>query len=175
MKKLLVTGLLALLLISIQTTSVFATEDDLLPENQPNLEEEAELEEDIIEVVQPLRDVTTSRRNPMISFKAPEGSLVTLEVYHNASLLEEEENYLPLYEPMEFEIGALQRGWVDGVELKKGKNKLIFSGSLKEEALPTVERIITVKDREEMKEEVTRDVRESSTTDIMKRLINMGR
>ena len=175
MKKFLVISLLALFMINIQITAVFATEDDILPESQLTLEEEAELEEDIIQVVQPLRDTMTSRRSPMISFKAPEGSVIRLEVFHNASLIEEEENYLPLYEAMEFEIGALQRGWVAGIELKKGKNKLLFTGSLKEEELPSVERIITVKDREEMKEEVTRDVRESSTTDIMRRLMNMGR
>ena len=177
MKKFLVISLLALLMMSIQMTAVFATDDDFVPESHLYMEEEAEmeLEGEVIQVVQPLRDGMTSRRNPMISFKAPEGSLVILEVFHNASLMEEEENYQPIYEPMEFSIGALQRGWVAGIELKKGKNKLVFNGTLNEEALPTVERLITVKDREEVKEEVTRDVRESSTTDILKRLMNMGR
>lgn len=174
MKKFLVISLLVLLTISIKIAPVFATEDEVMLESPINLEEEIDLEEDVIQVVQPQRNGATSRRSPMISFKAPEGSLVILEVFHNASLMEEEENYLPTYEPMEFEIGALQRGWVEGIELKKGKNKLVFTGTLKEEALPTVERIITVKDREEMKEEVTRDVRESSTTDILNRLMNMG-
>ncbi len=175
MKKSLIISLLVLLVISIQMTVAFATDDDPITESQVSLEEVAELEENVIQVVQPLRDGMTSRRNPMISFKAPEGSTVILEVLHNASLMEEGENYLRIYEPMEFQIGALQRGWVAGIELKKGKNKLVFTGTLNEAPLPTVERVITVKDREEMKEEVTRDVRESSTTDILKRLMNMGR
>lgn len=174
MKKWILTGMLVLLLMGMQAGYAHAnpTGTDVLPEAEETIEPSP------LNVLVPQKDRVTSRRTMVVSFSAPQGSLVTVEVFHNSSLTEEE-YYTALYEPMDFEIGVLERGWVE-LQLKKGKNKLLFTAQLPEEentveAVPpvTVERYITVKDLEEVRAELTRNVMQTSASDLIRRLTNM--
>ncbi|MEN1760113.1 hypothetical protein [Anoxynatronum sibiricum] len=172
MKKWIITGLLVLLMLSVQVGPVFANTD------------EQEAAAAGFEVLVPQKDRVTSREVAMLSFSAPQGSTVTVEVFHNASLTDED-NFTALYEPMIFEIGALERGWVE-LQLKKGMNRIFLTTYLNglpetpvsaleveaDEDRLVIERRITVKDLEEVREELTRNVRETTATDLIRRLTN---
>ena len=117
MKKWIIAGLLVLLMLGAQTGPAFAntTEQDAAAAG--------------FEVLVPQKDRVTSREVVMLSFSAPQGSTVVVEVFHNTSLTEEE-NFTALYEPMIFEIGALERGWVE-LQLQKGMNRVFLTTYLK--------------------------------------------
>jgi hypothetical protein len=174
MKKWIIAGALIILVVGAQTGTSEATNHMM---GIPFLNEAEEVEQPLVEVLVPQTDRVTSRETMMVSFRAPQNSQVTVEVFHNASLTDEE-NFTALYEPMVFEIGVLERGWVE-LKLKKGVNRIVLTATIarqgQESALEVIERKITVKDLEEVREELTRSVMQTTATDLIRKLTNMDR
>ena len=176
MKRRMITGILVLLLIVTQAGAVYANTTGLNT-ILPGVTGEAETEA-AFQVLVPLKDRVTSRETMVVSFRAPQGSAVTVEVFHRDAQAAED-SFEVLYEPMEFAIGILERGWVE-LQLKKGVNRLVFSAQLprqsegQEPSLEVMERIVTVKDLEEVREEMTRSVLQTTTSDLIRRLTNMN-
>ncbi len=171
MKKWIVAGALILLMTSGQITAAEATNTNL----DNNTINEATAVQPMLEVLVPQKDRVTSRETMMVSFRAPANSRVTVNVLHTTGLVE---NEIPvsLYEPMEFEIGVLERGWVE-LTLQKGVNRIVLTTTLEQwnEApkVEVTERVITVKDLEEVREELSRNVMQTTATDLIRRLTNM--
>lgn len=173
MKKWIIAITLVLLFAGAQAQTADATNDNI----HAAILSAGETEAPLFDVLVPLKDRVTSRETIMVSFRAPRNSLVTVEVFHDNSLTEEP-NFEALYEPMKFEIGILERGWVE-LGLKKGVNRIVFTRTLpdqnegEEPVVEVIERRITVKDLEEVREELTRNVMQTSATDLIRRLTNM--
>lgn len=171
MKKWIVAGALILLMTSGQITAAEATNTNL----DNNTINEAAAVQPMLEVLVPQKDRVTSREIMMVSFRAPTNSRVTVNVLHTTGLVE---NEIPvaLYEPMEFEIGVLERGWVE-LTLQKGVNRIVLTTTLQQRneapKVEVTERVITVKDLEEVREELSRNVMQTTATDLIRRLTNM--
>jgi hypothetical protein len=158
-KKMIIACALILIFMSVQASEVNATNTALI----------APTAGQAFEVLVPLSDRLTSRENFMVSFRAPRGSVVRVDVLHTDSLTNDEQ-FSPLYEPMKFEIGVLERGWVE-LKLNKGRNKIIFTAT-KGEQTQVISRMITVKDLEVVRQEMSRGVLQTSASDLIRRLTN---
>lgn len=175
MKKWIIVSALILLFAGTQLQTAEATNTGL---DATILATNEAAEPSLFDVLVPLKDRVTSRETMMVSFRAPKNSQVTVEVFHSASQTEEK-IFTALYEPMVFEIGVLERGWVE-LKLKKGVNRIVLTGTLagsggeEEPVVEVIERLITVKDLEEVREELTRNVMQTTATDLIRRLTNMG-
>ncbi len=171
MKKWIIAGALILLMTSGQTATAEATNTNV----DDNTISEAIAEEPMLEVLVPQKDRVTSRETMMVSFRAPTDSLVVVEVFHTMGMADNE-TPVALYEPMAFEIGVLERGWVE-LTLQKGINRIVLTTTLAqknvEPKVEVTERIITVKDLEEVREELSRNVMQTTATDLIRRLTNM--
>jgi len=171
MKKWIIVGALVLLITSGQLMAAEATNTNL----DDTTISEAAAEQPMLEVLVPQKDRVTSRETMMISFRAPSESLVTVEVFHTAGVVENETE-VALYEPMHFKIGVLERGWVE-LKLRKGINRIVLTTTMEqlnaEPKVEVTERIITVKDLEEVREELSRNVMQTTATDLIRRLTNM--
>ena len=158
-KKMIITFALIMVFMSVQASEVNATNTALITPTTGQA----------FEVLVPLNDRLTSRENFMVSFRAPRGSVVTVNVLHTESLTNDEQ-FSPLYEPMKFEIGVLERGWVE-LKLNKGRNKIVFTAA-KAEQTHVINRMITVKDLEVVREEMSRGVLQTTASDLIRRLTN---
>lgn len=171
MGKWIIAGALALLMAGGQLTTAEAT--NILPGEMAR--NEATVQQPVLEVLVPQKDRVTSRETMMVSFRAPSGTVVTVEVFHNPGLLENEVPVL-LYEPMTFRIGVLERGWVE-LTLKKGINRIVLTTTQEKEGqemiVEVTQRVITVKDLAEVRAELSRNVMQTTATDLIRRLTNM--
>ena len=159
MKKIIIAIALTMIFMSVQASEVNAANTALIAPSAGQG----------FEVLVPLNDRLTSRENFMVSFRAPRGSVVTVDVLHTDSLTNDEQ-FSPLYEPMKFEIGVLERGWVE-LKLNKGRNKIIFTADIAERT-QVINRMITVKDLEVVRQEMSRGVLQTSASDLIRRLTN---
>lgn len=171
MKKWIIAGALVLLISSGQTIAAEATNTTL----EDMAISEATAEQPMLEVLVPQKDRVTSRETMMVSFRAPANSQVKVEVFYTTGLATNETE-AALYEPMHFKIGVLERGWVE-LTLQKGINRIVLTTTMERpnEApkVEVTERIITVKDLEEVREELSRNVMQTTATDLIRRLTNM--
>ena len=171
MKKWIIAGALLLLIASGQITVAEATNTNL----DDTTIGEAAAEQPMLEVLVPQKDRVTSRETMMVSFRAPENSLVAVEVFHTTGVVDNE-TAVALYEPMTFKIGVLERGWVE-LTLRRGINRIVLTTTLEQgnEApkVEVTERIITVKDLEEVREELSRKVMQTTAIDLIRQLTNM--
>ncbi|SDL14012.1 hypothetical protein [Natronincola ferrireducens] len=133
--------------------------------------QEAKVEEQSIKVITPSRNMVVSDNNMVLAFTAPEGTTVTIDVYYNTSVDTNRPNYVPAYDPILVEVGALQRGWAE-VELRKGFNKVDFIAIYKNGVKDVISRVIEVKDIKEVKEQVERSVSSTSSTNALRNIVN---
>lgn len=103
------------------------------------------------------RNMVINDPNLFISFNASEGSLVTISVYHNTSLSNDEERFVLLNEPSKVKVGNIQRGFAE-VMLRKGTNRVDFKIDFEKGEELVVSRMVTVKDIEEVKKQVTEGI-----------------
>lgn len=103
------------------------------------------------EVVIPEKDAVTSDKNLVLSFKAPQDTKVSIEVYHNVSKDDETEKYELSYDPIEVTVGSIQMGWAE-IELQPGLNKIEFKAKYKDGSEDSVVRIVNVMDVQEVKQ-----------------------
>lgn len=130
----------------------------------------SQIKEQSFKVVTPEKNLVTSDTNLLLSFTAPEGTRVTVEVYHSTSVKANEENYVLICDPIEVQVGALQRGWAE-IQLKKGLNKITFKAT-NENGLQDVDtRIVRVKDISEIKEMIENLVN-TPTTKLLENIVN---
>lgn len=113
------------------------------------------------EVLDPEKNIISTDKNMLLSFRASEGTKVKIEVYHSIGSRDNKENYLLSYEPMEITIGAFQKGWAS-VDLKPGLNKILFVVKYKNEPGDSIERVINVMEVQEVKR-LLQDVVNKST------------
>ncbi|AOY75333.1 hypothetical protein [Clostridium formicaceticum] len=133
--------------------------------------QETKVEQETLKVLTPNRAVVTSDKNMVLSFTAPEGTTVTIDVYYNASVATSKQNYVAAYDPIEVKIGALQRGWAE-VELRKGLNKIDFTAVYKDGGEDTISRTVEVKDMNDVKKQVEESIASTSSTERLKSIVN---
>lgn len=119
------------------------------------------------EVLEPERNIISTDKTMLLSFRASEGTDVRIEVYNNVSANDRQENYVLSYDPIDIKVGALQRGWAS-VDLKSGLNKILFTIKYKNEPGDSIERIINVMEVQEVKQ-LLQNVVNKSTLGIGKR------
>lgn len=119
------------------------------------------------EVVIPEKDSVTSDKNLVLSFKAPQGTKVSIEVYHNVSKDDETEDYELSYDPIEVTVGLIQMGWAE-IELQSGLNKIEFKAKYKDGSEDSAVRIVKVMDVEEVKQ-ILEEIVTKSTLGVGKR------
>lgn len=103
------------------------------------------------------RNMITSDPNLFISFSASEKSTVTISVYHNTSLSNDEQKFALIDEPFSIDVGTIQRGFTE-VLLKKGTNRIHFKINFEKGEELIVTRTVTVKDIEEVKRQLTENI-----------------
>jgi len=121
----------------------------------------------LFEVVNPEKNFVTSNKNLVLSFKAPNDTKVSIEVYHNISKDEKEEEYVLSYDPIEVTVGAIQMGWAE-IKLKSGLNKIQFTANYKDGKKYRIVRRIKVMEVEEVKQ-ILEEIVNTSTLGIGKR------
>ncbi|QUH25181.1 hypothetical protein [Serpentinicella alkaliphila] len=103
------------------------------------------------------RNLTTNDPNLFVSFNASEKSTVTISVFHNTSLANDEEKFVLVDEPVMVEVGTIQRGFTELV-LRKGTNKIEFKVDFEKGEELIVNRVVVVRDIEEVKKQLTDSV-----------------
>ncbi|NLM03728.1 MAG: hypothetical protein GX214_01770 [Clostridiales bacterium] len=161
MFKKLMASTMILLIISGSSMGVYA--------NNAQVSQETKIEEKTFNVNTPK---ITSEKDLFLTLTGPEGTKVTIDVYYNTSVSKTKQNYVLAIDPIEVEIGALQRNWVE-IELSKGLNKIDFTAVYKDGVEEIISRIIEVKDKEELKEEL-QNTKISSPTNALKSIVNTG-
>ncbi len=172
----LLAGTIVLVILGGSTTVALAGEvaADSKKIDSPNIEEEAA--ETGFQVVTPDRDITTNNRNIVLEFVAPEGTKVNIQVFFNISLVQSKENFVSSHDPIDIEIGALQRGWA-ALELRRGLSKIEILATLKDGTEESVVRYVTVKNQEELKkhiEDAIKDIPNTSSSNVLKNITNSG-
>ncbi len=176
MVKKLLAGTIVLVILGGSTTAVMAgqVEADSKKIDNPNVEEEAVKKG--FEVVTPDRDITTNNGNIVLEFVAPEGTKVNIQVFFNTSLVQNKENFVSSHDPIDIEIGALQRGWA-ALELRRGLSKIEILATLKDGTQESVVRYVTVRNQEELKkhiEDAIKDIPNTSSSKVIKNITNSG-
>jgi len=113
------------------------------------------------------RNMTTNDANLFISFNASEKSNVTISVFHNTSLANDEEKFVLSDTPLKVEVGTIQRGFAE-VVLKKGTNKVEFKVDFDKGDELIVTRTITLKDIEEARKQLAEGIQ--NTRDNIKNI-----
>ncbi|ABR50822.1 hypothetical protein Amet_4756 [Alkaliphilus metalliredigens QYMF] len=172
MIKKVIAGTVMIVLISASGAVVYANPDQVNYSNV-NIEEIKETERPF-QVISPVRNVTTTKKNMILTFTASEGTTVTIDVYHNSNEDGETENFVQIGETIEMEVGSLERRTIS-VELQKGKNKITFkaiqpNGTKHEEV-----RFVMLKDIEEVQQEVNESISGNSTAQTIQNILNTGR
>ena len=129
--------------------------------NEKGANKEIEAAKQSFEVVIPEKDFVTSDKNLVLTFKAPKDTKVSIEVYHNSSKDEKEEDYVLSHDPIEVTIGEMQMGWAD-IELKSGLNKIEFTAEYKDGLTDSIVRHVKVLNVEELKQMIEQIVNQST-------------
>lgn len=137
------------------------------PEPDPKMRSRIGNSNYFFEILEMEKNVVTTDKNILLSFRATEGTDVRIEVYHNASTREKEENYVLSYDPIEIKVGAFQKGWAS-VDLKTGLNKIVVVVSYRREPEDSLERLVNVMEVHEVKQ-LMQDVVNKSTLGVGKR------
>lgn len=166
MIKKLVAGTLILFVLGTSNTLSYAT--PINTNNNQSETKKAEVAKPFFEVIDPEKDIVTSDKTIVLSFRASEGTNVYIEVYHNTSKDEKTEDYVLSYDPIKVTIGAFQRGWAS-IDLKSGLNKIKFTAEYKNGSKDKDVRIINVMDVKEVKQ-LLQDIVNKSTLGIGKKL-----
>lgn len=116
------------------------------------------------EILEPEKNIITTDKNILLSFRASRGTDVCIEVYYNGSIEGDTEKYILSREPIDITIGALQRGWAS-IDLRSGLNKIQFIIKYKNGSENNMERIINVMDIKEVRQ-LLQDAVNKSTLSI---------
>lgn len=179
MIKKLIAGTMVLLFISGSSTAVYANPTTagianvLETVNETKIEEPEKLQEETFKLTNPRKNMVVTNTDIVLTFTAPEGTTVTIDVYYNTSVATNKQNYVKAYDSIEVEIGALQRGYAE-VELKKGLNKIDFTAIYQNGIKDVISRIVEVKDIKEVKEQVEKSIATTSSTETLKNIANSG-
>lgn len=173
MIKKVIAGTFVLLIIGSSSGVAYAnpTIIRLTPPAQGTVQEVINEEQEAFKLVTPSNNMVSFDTNIVTVFTAPEGTMVTVNVYYNASVDTKKQNYVEAYEPIEVEVGALQRRAVE-VELKKGLNKIDFTAVYKDGIKDIISRVIEVKDIVEVDQQVKKDIANTSSTETLKKIVN---
>ncbi|HZJ76084.1 MAG TPA: hypothetical protein VFC70_00110 [Oscillospiraceae bacterium] len=136
-------------------------------DNTSNRTGRVEMGKYFFELSEPEKDTATTDKNMLLSFKASRGTNVCIEVYHNGSIDKNKENYMLLYDPIDINVGVLQRGWAS-IDLRPGLNKVRFSIEYRNGSKDNMERTIDVMDMEEVGQ-LLRDMISKPTLGILKK------
>lgn len=160
MFKKLMASTMVLLIISGSGTAVYANND--------RISQEIKTEQKSFKVSTPR---VTSERDLLLTLSAPQGTKVTVDVYYNTSISKTKQNYVAS-SSIEVEIGALQRNWVE-IELSKGLNKIDFTAVYKDGVEDIISRVVEVKNKSELEEQV-KSAKISSSTSALKSIAKVG-
>ncbi|MFW5648951.1 MAG: hypothetical protein ACOCG5_07680 [Candidatus Alkaliphilus sp. MAG34] len=149
MVKKLVAGVLIILMLGMSGVVCFANNTVNKPSGE--FRRPRKTGEYFFELLEPKRNITTTDKNMLLSFKAPRDTNIYIEIYHNTSIEKDKEKYILLHDPIDITVGALQRGWAS-IDLKSGLNKIQFMVKYKNGSEDSMERIINVMDAQEIKQ-----------------------
>lgn len=176
MIKKLIAGTFVLLMIGSSNlvahanpTTVRVTTPQGATVQETKTEEEVKPQQETLKLITPRRDMVVTDNNLVLAFTAPEGTTVTINVYYNTSVSTNRQTYVEAYDPVEVNVGALQRGWAE-VELKKGLNKIDFTAVYKSGLKDVISRIVEVKDIDEVKKQVEKSIANTSSTEALKNI-----
>lgn len=167
MIKKIVAGTIVLVVLGTSNALSYATPTNKVSDIKKDTPKKVEIVKQSFEVVKPEKDVVTSDKTLLLSFRAPEGTKVSIEVYHNISKDPKEENYVLSYDPIDVTVGAFQRGWAD-IELSSGQNKIQFTAKYKDGSRDSAVRLVNVMEVQEVKQ-LLEDIVNKSTLGIGKR------
>lgn len=156
MIKKLVAGSVMLIMLGTSSTLAYANPIDNTNNKNDTIKqktEKADQVKPVFEVVYPEENLTINEKDKdlVLSFKAPEGSKVSIEVYNNISKDKNYKEYELSYEPIEITIGSFQRAWAE-IELSKGFNKIVFQAKHKNGMKDRQIRVINVMETQEIKQ-----------------------
>jgi len=175
MVKRIIAGTIVLVILGGSGSLAYAGEvDNSKKIDNKNIEEENQRKG--FQVVTPDRDITTNNGNVVLEFVAPEGTKVNIQVFFNISLAQNKENFVASHDPIDVEIGALQRGWA-ALELRRGLSKIEIVATLKNGTKESVVRYVTVRNQEELRrsiEDAIKDIPNTSSTKVIKNITNSG-
>lgn len=160
-KKLMVSTMV-LLIIGGSGTIVYGN-------NGEGVAQEVKIEQESFKVTTPK---VVSEKDILLTLTAPQGTKVIIDVYYNTSVSKTKQNYVIAGDPIEVEIGALQRNWVE-IELSKGLNKIDFTAVYEDGLEDFISRIIEVKDKSELQKQVDKSSATTSSTDALKNIVNI--
>ncbi|HZX20918.1 MAG TPA: hypothetical protein VFF25_00865 [Clostridia bacterium] len=164
MVKRLIVGVFIFLVLGMFSITCYANNT----ENRPSDEiRRVETGRYFFEILEPERNIITTDKNALLSFRASKYTDICIEVYHNSSIERDKEKYILFYDPIDINVGALQRGWAS-VDLKPGLNKIQFMIKYKNGSEDSIERIINVMDAKEI-EQLLQDVVNRPTLSVWKR------
>jgi len=161
MKKLMISTML-LLIIGNSNTVVYGN-------NAKAVSQESTVQEQSFKVNTPK---VVSETDILLTLTAPQGTKVVIDVYNNTSVSKSKPNYVIAGDPIEIEIGALQRNWVE-IELNKGLNKIDFKAVYEDGLEDVISRIIEVKDKNELKEQINNSNVSTSSTNALNNIANI--
>ncbi len=171
MKKIMVS---TLVLLAIGSSGVYSYANNSTAKTEGLAGKEAQEvkieNEETLEIVTPNKEVVPDT-DLLVIFKAPEGTTVILSVYYNTSVATNKQNYVEAYDPIEVVLGPLQKGWAE-IKLKKGLNKINFVATYKDGNQDVINRIIEVKNMDEIDEQVTKGIGSASSTKVLKTIVN---
>ena len=176
MVKKLIAGTIVLVILGGSSTMAFAGEIDANSKQVDNKTVEEESLKRGFQVITPDRDITSNNGNIVLEFVAPEGTKVNIQVFFNASLVQNKENFVASHDPIDVEIGALQRGWA-ALELRRGLTKIEIEATLKNGTKETAVRYVTVRNQEEIKksiEDAIKGITNTSSSTVIKNITNSG-
>lgn len=160
-KKRLIAGILIFFILSISGTICYA--DNIINRDSDEIGR-VENGRYFFEILEPEKNISTTDKNILLSFRASRGTDVRIEVYYNSSMEEDIENYTLLYEPIDITVGVLRRGWAS-VDLRSGLNKIHFIIEYRNGLEDNMERIINVMEIEDVKQ-LLQDIVNKSTLGI---------
>ncbi len=160
MKKRLIAGILIFFILGMSGVICYADTVNRAPDEIRRVESGRYF----FEILEPEKNISTTDKNILLSFKASRGTDVRIEVYYNSSMEEDIENYTLLYEPIDITVGVLRRGWAS-VDLRSGLNKIHFIIEYRNGLEDNMERIINVMEIEDVKQ-LLQDIVNKSTLGI---------
>lgn len=168
MIKKIVAGTIICTILGTSNILSYATPVSTIKSDQKSINKNIEETKQSFEVVNPeKKDLATSDKNLALSFKAPKDTKVSIEVYHNVSNDDKEEEFVLSYDPIEITVGPIQMGWAE-IELKSGLNKIEFTATYKDGTVHTSVRRVRVMKVEEIKQ-ILEQIVNKSTLGVGKR------
>ena len=173
MIKKIIASSIVLLVIGGSVTYAHGNQQETNNDRDEYKVEQQSEESEKLELVYPEENTTVADKNSVMSFTAPQGTAVTVEVYHNTSMSPDEENYILSQDPTKVNIGALQRGWVE-IELRRGLNRVDFTAEYENGESESITRFITLTDMTETKK-LLENAFNRSAVDILRNITNRGK